>query len=67
MLGLETHDVTLPNYKLQPGNVFTIEPGLYLEEEGIGIRIDVYKRQVSSHRPIFIVSEETNLLSYPQT
>ena len=40
MLGLETHDVTLPNYKLQPGNVFTIEPGLYLEEEGIGIRIE---------------------------
>lgn len=40
MLGLETHDVTLPNYKIQPGNVFTVEPGLYLEEEGIGIRIE---------------------------
>lgn len=40
MLGLETHDVTLSNYKLEPGNVFTIEPGLYLEEEGIGVRIE---------------------------
>ncbi len=40
MLGLETHDVQLSNYKLEPGNVFTVEPGLYLEEEGIGIRIE---------------------------
>lgn len=40
MLGLETHDVTVSNYKLQPGNVFTIEPGLYLEDEEIGIRIE---------------------------
>ena len=40
MLGLETHDVSLSNYLIEPGNVFTIEPGLYLEEEGIGIRIE---------------------------
>lgn len=40
MLGLETHDVTLPNYKIEAGNVFTIEPGLYIEEESIGIRIE---------------------------
>lgn len=40
MLGLETHDVQLSNYELQPGNVFTVEPGLYLEEEGIGVRIE---------------------------
>lgn len=40
MLGLETHDVCIPDYPLEVGNVFTIEPGLYLEEEGIGIRIE---------------------------
>lgn len=40
MLGLETHDVTLSDYELRPGNVFTIEPGLYIEEESIGIRIE---------------------------
>lgn len=40
MLGLETHDVTMSDYPLQVGNVFTIEPGLYLEDENIGIRIE---------------------------
>ncbi|MBQ1386674.1 MAG: aminopeptidase P N-terminal domain-containing protein [Erysipelotrichales bacterium] len=40
MLGLETHDVAIPEYTLRNGNVFTVEPGLYLEEEGIGVRIE---------------------------
>ena len=40
MLGLETHDVSLMNTPLQPGHVFTVEPGLYIAEEGIGIRIE---------------------------
>jgi Xaa-Pro aminopeptidase len=40
-LGLDTHDVG--DYRdliLQPGMVITIEPGLYIEEESIGIRIE---------------------------
>lgn len=40
MLGLDTHDVALADYELQEGNVFTVEPGLYIEEEHIGIRIE---------------------------
>jgi len=40
MIGLETHDYSLPNLKLQPGCVISNEPGLYLEDEGIGVRIE---------------------------
>ena len=40
MLGLETHDVQYADYRLEEGNVFTVEPGLYIEEENIGIRIE---------------------------
>lgn len=40
-LGLDTHDVHSGYYPaIRPGMVITIEPGLYIEEEGIGIRIE---------------------------
>lgn len=40
-LGLDTHDVSNNNYTtLQEGMVITVEPGLYVAEEGIGIRIE---------------------------
>ncbi len=39
-LGLNTHDVGEYDLKLEPGMVITIEPGLYIEEEGIGVRIE---------------------------
>ena len=39
-LGLDTHDVSMGNIGLVPGNVITNEPGLYIEEENIGIRIE---------------------------
>ncbi len=38
-LGLETHDPS-PAVKLKPGMVVTIEPGIYLPDESIGIRIE---------------------------
>lgn len=41
MLGLETHDVGRHNEGLlKKGMVLTVEPGLYIAEEGIGIRIE---------------------------
>jgi Xaa-Pro aminopeptidase len=39
-VGLEVHDVGDTNAKLGPGMVFTIEPGIYIPEEKIGIRIE---------------------------
>ncbi len=39
-LGLDTHDVGSRDIELKPGMVFTNEPGLYIEEENIGIRIE---------------------------
>ncbi|MBR5207534.1 MAG: aminopeptidase P family protein [Erysipelotrichaceae bacterium] len=39
-LGLDTHDVTLMESVLAPGHVITNEPGLYIAEENIGIRIE---------------------------
>lgn len=38
--GLDTHDPDIRNIKFEEGMVMTVEPGLYLEEEGIGIRIE---------------------------
>ena len=39
-LGLDTHDVGHFNHPIQPGMVFTCEPGIYIPEEGIGIRLE---------------------------
>ncbi len=39
-LGLEAHDVGGETPPLEPGMVVTIEPGIYLPEEGVGIRIE---------------------------
>lgn len=40
-LGLDTHDIGLTrDEQLVAGNVITVEPGIYIKEEGIGIRIE---------------------------
>ena len=39
-LGLDTHDVGSRDIELKAGMVLTNEPGLYIEEENMGIRIE---------------------------
>ncbi|OQC72641.1 MAG: Xaa-Pro aminopeptidase [Candidatus Cloacimonetes bacterium ADurb.Bin003] len=39
-LGMDTHDVGGRNAVLEIGNVITVEPGLYIPEEKLGIRIE---------------------------
>lgn len=39
-LGLDTHDESLPDVPVQAGMVVTVEPGLYIAEEGVGVRIE---------------------------
>lgn len=39
-LGLDVHDVGDAKVPLQEGDVITIEPGIYIPEESIGIRIE---------------------------
>jgi Xaa-Pro aminopeptidase len=39
-LGLDTHDVGPWNEPMQEGMVFTCEPGIYIPEENLGIRLE---------------------------
>jgi Xaa-Pro aminopeptidase len=39
-LGLGVHDLAPPDGPLAPGWVMTVEPGIYIPDEGIGIRLE---------------------------
>jgi Xaa-Pro aminopeptidase len=39
-LGLDVHDVCPPHEPFAEGMVFTIEPGIYIREEALGVRIE---------------------------
>ena len=39
-LGLDVHDVGERNRKFEPGMLLTVEPGIYIPEENLGIRIE---------------------------
>lgn len=39
-LGLDVHDVGNMYHPMQVGQVWTVEPGIYIREEGLGIRIE---------------------------
>ena len=39
-LGLDVHDVGDSTVPFAAGNVLTVEPGIYIPEEGFGVRLE---------------------------
>lgn len=39
-IGLDTHDAGLWTADMEPNMVFTCEPGIYIPEESLGIRLE---------------------------
>ena len=39
-IGIDVHDVGLWHEPIQKGNIFTVEPGIYIREENLGIRLE---------------------------
>ena len=39
-VGMEVHDVRLPDPTLEPGVLFTIEPEMRIEQDHLGIRLE---------------------------
>jgi Xaa-Pro aminopeptidase len=39
-LGLDVHDIGNMFAKMEPGMVWTVEPGIYIKEEGLGVRLE---------------------------
>jgi len=52
MVGIDVHDPAIYPAVLKPGTVFTIEPGVYIPEEKIGVRIE----------DVFVVGQDGKLI-----
>ena len=55
-LGLDVHDVHTANPRFEDGWVLTVEPGIYIPEEGFGIRLE-NNVLVTEHGPIDLMAD----------
>jgi Xaa-Pro aminopeptidase len=39
-LGIDVHDLGTKTEPIKAGMLFTVEPGIYIEQEGMGVRIE---------------------------
>ncbi|MBP6880462.1 aminopeptidase P N-terminal domain-containing protein [Candidatus Saccharibacteria bacterium] len=62
-LGLEVHDVGGRSDKLQPNMVVTVEPGIYIPEEEIGVRIEDMIR-ITEKRPEILTANLPSRLGW---
>ena len=56
-LGLDTHDYGDINHPIEKNNVFTVEPGIYIPEEGFGIRLEDDVVVIENGEPINLMKE----------
>ena len=54
-LGLDVHDLANRYAPIQAGMVFTVEPGIYIPEENLGIRLE-NDILVTDHQPIDLMA-----------
>lgn len=55
-LGLNTHDYGVLKTPIEPNMVFTVEPGIYIPEEGFGVRLEDNVVVQASGEPINLMS-----------
>ena len=55
-LGLDVHDVGIWDQPVKEGMIFTCEPGIYIREEGLGIRLE-NNILVTSEKPIDLMKD----------
>ena len=56
-MGLDTHDYGLLNEPMVENMVFTVEPGIYLPEEGFGVRLEDDVVVQNSGEPINLMKD----------
>ena len=55
-LGLDVHDVSNGQSVFQENSVFTVEPGIYLPDEGFGVRLED-NIQITKNGPVNLMSK----------